>query len=140
MYLLKLRGLYDFIRKAKEASVYKSINLLSEIWNRFIENNQNCYKSSAIYIIHAKIYTDKFGIKFCLASDVNRKYDKRTKYSIPLGEFIVLHLMKQFTECGRNVTTDNFFTKTSVKINKNYLNLPSKTTEREYDTLFKQTV
>lgn len=50
--------------------------------------------------------------------DVNSKYiihgfpylgkDKRREYSILLGEFVVLKLMEPFTECGRNVTIDNF--------------------------------
>lgn len=55
--------------------------------------------------------------------DVNSKYiidgfpylgkDKRREYSILLGEFVVLKLMEPFTECGRNVTIDNF---TSVSL------------------------
>ena len=34
--------------------------------------------------------------------------------SYPLGEFVVLKLMEPFTRCGRNVTTDNFFTSVSL--------------------------
>ncbi|KAL2729418.1 piggyBac transposable element-derived protein 4-like [Vespula squamosa] len=34
--------------------------------------------------------------------------------SIPLGEFVVLKLVKPFTRCWRHVTMDNFFTSASL--------------------------
>lgn len=40
--------------------------------------------------------------------------DERRECSIPLGVFVVLKLMEPFTGCGRNVTTDNFFTSVSL--------------------------
>lgn len=60
--------------------------------------------------------------------DVNNKYiingfpylgkDERRKYLISLEEFIVLKLMESFTECIKNVITDNFF-RSGHKIAKN---------------------
>ena len=49
MTLLKLRGLYDLIRRA-ERSQRLRINkfaMLFTVWSQFIENSQNCYKSGA---------------------------------------------------------------------------------------------
>ena len=67
---------------------------------------------------------DKFGIKFWLASDVESKYivngfpylgkDEMRPSAIPLSDFVVLKLTEPFTGCGRNITTDNFFTSTSL--------------------------
>lgn len=44
--------------------------------------------------------------------------DERRKYLISLEEFIVLKLMESFTECIKNVITDNFF-RSGHKIAKN---------------------
>lgn len=113
--------------------------LISEIWDRFIENSQNCYKPGAYLTVDEQLFPtktrcrftqympnkpDKFGIKFWLASDVNSKYiingfpylgkDDNRQTTVPLGEFVVLKLMEPFTGCGRNVTMDNFFTSIPV--------------------------
>lgn len=34
--------------------------------------------------------------------------------SVSLGEFVALKLVEPFTQCWRNVTTDNFFTSSSL--------------------------
>jgi uncharacterized ubiquitin-like protein YukD len=72
---------------------------------------------------------DKFGIKFWLASDVKSKYlingfpylgkDESRDFETSLSEFVVLKLAKPFLGCGRNITTDNFFT--SVPLLRNLL-------------------
>ena len=47
MTLLKLSGLYNLIRRAKEADIGLRTNkfaMVSTVWGQFIENSQNCYK------------------------------------------------------------------------------------------------
>ncbi len=63
---------------------------------------------------------DKFGIKFWLATDVRSKYlisgfpylgkDETRPSGVPLNEFVVLNLVDNYVNCGRNITIDNFFT------------------------------
>ncbi|XP_033319032.1 uncharacterized protein LOC117216437 [Bombus bifarius] len=63
--------------------------LISTVWDKFIENSQNCYKPGANITIDKQLFPtkvrcrftqylpnkpDKFGIKFWLASDVQTKY------------------------------------------------------------------
>ncbi|XP_033178751.1 piggyBac transposable element-derived protein 4-like [Bombus impatiens] len=113
--------------------------MVSTVWDRFIENSQNCYKPGTYITVDEQLFPsktrcrftqympnkpDKFGIKFWLACDVNSKYtingfpylgkDKKRENSISLGEFVALKLMELFTGCGRNLTTDNFFTSASL--------------------------
>lgn len=113
--------------------------LISDIWYKFIENSQNCYKPGEHVTIDEQLFPtkarcrftqympnkpDKFGIKFWLASDVSTKYvingfpylgkDENRGTSSTLGEFVVLKLLEPFTGCGRSVTTDNFFTSASL--------------------------
>nr|XP_033199850.1 uncharacterized protein LOC117162111 [Bombus vancouverensis nearcticus] len=133
-----------FIRfdKKSERSQRLRINkfaMVSTVWDRFIENSQNCYKPGTYITVDEQLFPsktrcrftqymsnkpDKFGIKFWLACDVNSKYtinvfpylgkDKKRENSISLGEFVALKLMELFTGCGRNLTTDNFFTSASL--------------------------
>ena len=109
--------------------------LISKVWNKFVENSQNCYKPGAYITIDEQLFPtksrcrftqympnkpDKFGIKFWLASDVNSKYiingfpylgkDESRDPSVPLGEFVALKLVEPYTGRGRNITMDNFFT------------------------------
>lgn len=68
--------------------------------------------------------SDKFGIKFWLASDVKSKYvvhgftylgkTKMRPISILLTKSVVLKLIEPFSGCGRMVATDNFFTSSSL--------------------------
>ncbi|CAL7933005.1 unnamed protein product [Xylocopa violacea] len=113
--------------------------LISEVWCKFIENSQNCYKPGAYLSIDEQLFPtkarcrftqympnkpDKFGIKFWLVSDVSSKYivngfphlgkDEGRESSVPLGEFVTLKLAKPYTGHGRNITTDNFFTSVSL--------------------------
>ncbi|CAH2093562.1 unnamed protein product [Euphydryas editha] len=63
--------------------------LISEVWYKFIENSQNCYKPGEHVTINEQLFPtkarckftqnmpnkpDKFGIRFWLASDVSTKY------------------------------------------------------------------
>ncbi|XP_071871615.1 uncharacterized protein [Bombus fervidus] len=63
--------------------------LISTVWDKFIENNQNCYKPGANITIEEQLFptkarcsfkqhlsnnSDKFGIKFWLTFDVQTKY------------------------------------------------------------------
>lgn len=113
--------------------------LISEVWYKFIENSQNCYKPGAYLAIDEQLFPtkarcrftqympnkpDKFGIKFWLASDVSSKYivngfpylgkDEGRESSVPLGEFVTLKLAEPYTGHGKNITADNFFTSASL--------------------------
>lgn len=109
--------------------------LVSRVWNAFIKNSQNCYKPAANITVDEQLFptkarcrftqympnkSDKFGIKFWLASNVKSKYvvngfpylrkDEMRPISVSLAESVVLKLVEPFTGCSRTVTTDNFFT------------------------------
>ena len=63
---------------------------------------------------------DKFGLKYWLAADAKTKYlvkgflypgkHSERPDNTPVAEHVVTHLMQPFTNKGRNVTCDNFFT------------------------------
>ena len=109
--------------------------LISDIWNRFVDNSISCYKPGENITIDEQLFPtksrcrftqympnkpDKFGIKFWLAVDVESKYilnaipylgkDKSRPFTQRLSDNVVMTLMEPFVGKGRNVTTDNFFT------------------------------
>ncbi|KAL9905270.1 rhodopsin 4 isoform 1-T4 [Glossina fuscipes fuscipes] len=113
--------------------------LISNVWYKFMENSENCYKPGAYLAIDEQLFPtkarcrftqympnkpDKFGIKFWLASDVTSKYivhgfpylgkDEGRESSIPLGEFVTLKLAEPYTGHGRNIIVDNSFTSESL--------------------------
>lgn len=113
--------------------------LISNVWNPFIKNCQNCYAPGQNITIDEQLFPtkarckftqympnkpSKFGIKFWIATDLTSKYtinafpysgkNENKPASISLGEFVALKLIEPFTGCGRNVTTDNFFTSKSL--------------------------
>ncbi|KAL6418248.1 hypothetical protein ACFW04_012249 [Cataglyphis niger] len=113
--------------------------LVSEIWDKFIANSQACYQAGQNITVDEQLFStkarckfiqympnkpNKFGIKFWLASDVSSKYilngfpylgkDEQRPSSMLLSEHVVLKLAEPYTNCGRNVTTDNFFTSMSL--------------------------
>ncbi|CAK1592904.1 unnamed protein product [Parnassius mnemosyne] len=114
--------------------------LISQVWNRFIDNCISCYKPGENVTIDEQLFAtkvrcpfiqymankpDKFGIKFWLCVDVKSKYllnaypylGKDETRPQSLGQHIVMHLMEPFLNKGRNVTTDNFFTSVSLAQN-----------------------
>ena len=109
--------------------------LISDIWNRFVDNSISCYKPGDNITIDEQLFPtksrcrftqympnkpDKFGIKFWLAVDVESKYilnalpylgkDELRPPTERLSDNVVMTLMEPFMGKGRNVTTDNFFT------------------------------
>ncbi|XP_063764952.1 uncharacterized protein LOC134881497 [Eleginops maclovinus] len=109
--------------------------LVSEVWNRFVQNSIACYKpgseitvaeqllptkSQCPFTQHMPNKPDKYGIQFWLAVDVESKYmlngfpylgrDLSRSAAQSLGESVVLELMEPFLWKRRNVTTDSFFT------------------------------
>ncbi|GFQ81504.1 piggyBac transposable element-derived protein 4 [Trichonephila clavata] len=69
---------------------------------------------------------NKFGIKLWIASDVSSKYvlngfpylgkDEQRPSSMLLSEHVILKLVEPYTSCGRNITTDNFFSSMSISL------------------------
>lgn len=140
----KFKQILRFIRfdKRTERSRHLQTNkfaLVSEIWDKFIENSQACYQPGQNITVDEQLFPskarcrftqympnkpNKFGIKFWLASDVSSKYvlngfpylgkDEQQPSSMLLSEHVVLKLVEPYTGCGRNVTTDNFFTSMSL--------------------------
>ncbi|KAK2580001.1 hypothetical protein KPH14_010766 [Odynerus spinipes] len=140
----KFKQILRFIRfdKRTERSTLIRTNkfaLFSEIWDKFIENSQACYQPGQNITVDEQLFPtkarckfiqympnkpNKFGIKFWLASDVTSKYalngfaylekDEQRPSSMPLSEYVVLKLVEPYAGCGRNVTTDNFFTSMSL--------------------------
>lgn len=112
--------------------------LVSRVLNTFIKNCQNSYKTSANIILDEQLLSTKArcrfsqymlkksdeGIRFWLASDMKRKYvvngfpylgkEETKPISISLGKLVVLKLVEAFNGSGRNVTTDNCFTGSSL--------------------------
>ena len=118
--------------------------MVSEIWNRFIDNCVTCYKPGPNITVDEQLFPsksrcpftpymankpDKFGIKFWLAADTQSKYllnalpylgkDDNRPSNQPVAEHVVLSLVKPFVGKGRNITMDNFFTsrKLAEKLN-----------------------
>ena len=92
--------------------------LISTVWDKFIENSQNCYKSGANITIDEQLFLtkarcrftqylpnkpDKFGIKFWLASDVQTKYVVNgflyLALSVRAPNISGIHLMTGMDEC-----------------------------------------
>jgi len=109
--------------------------LVSEFWNKFIENCISYYKPSENITVDEQLYPtkvrcpflqymankpDKFGIKFWVLCDSTERFvlnaipylgkdDARPRNS-SLGEHVVLSLCTPYLNKGRNVTCDSFFT------------------------------
>ena len=112
-----------------------SIALISDIWNRFVDNSISCYKYGENITIDEHLFPtksccrftqymlnkpEKFDIKLWLAVDVESKNilnailylgkDQSRPSTQRLSDNVVMTLMELFTGIGRNVTTNNFFT------------------------------
>ncbi|KAF7640843.1 hypothetical protein LDENG_00010390, partial [Lucifuga dentata] len=106
--------------------------LVSEIWEKFVENSIACYKPGADITVDEQLFPtkarcsfiqyiaskpDKFGIKFWLAADVDTKYtvngapylgrDETHRPGQRLGGSVVLKMAEPYLGKGRNITTDN---------------------------------
>ncbi|XP_049440208.1 uncharacterized protein LOC125893527 isoform X1 [Epinephelus fuscoguttatus] len=104
--------------------------LISEVWDRLIQNSIACYNPGAEITVDEQLFPtksrcpfsrympnkpDKFGIKFWLAADVETKYmlngfpylgkDTTRPATQSPEESVVLKLMEPFVGKGRNVTT-----------------------------------
>jgi hypothetical protein len=126
---------FDFREQRAEKLKTDKFTFISTVWESFIANSQICYKPGEFITVDEQLFPtkarcrfiqympdkpSKFGIKFWLASDVKTKYvlngfpylgkDEKRNSETPLGEFVVLELMKPYTGKERTVTTDNFFT------------------------------
>lgn len=136
----RFRELIRFLRFDEKSSRAQRIPadkfaLISEIWNKFVENCLRCYRPCENITVDEQLLPskarckftqfmpnkpDKYGLKFWIAADVESKYicnafpylgkEEGRPDNQPLGEYVVLRLMGPFLNQGRNVTTDNFFT------------------------------
>ncbi|XP_055388036.1 piggyBac transposable element-derived protein 4-like, partial [Condylostylus longicornis] len=100
--------------------------LVSETWNAFMNNSQNCYKPGSSLTIDEQLFPtkarcrftqympnkpSKFGIKFWLVTDAENRYvlngfpylgkDNLRISSTPLHEYVVLKLVEPYLGCGR---------------------------------------
>ncbi|MBN3292581.1 PGBD4 protein, partial [Polypterus senegalus] len=112
---------------------------ISDIWQRFVQNCISSYNPGQHITVDEQLFPtkvrcpflqyitnkpDKFGIRFCIAADLETKYMcNATPYlgkdpSHPTGERlsedVVMNLMEPFLDKGRTVTTGNFFTSLSL--------------------------
>lgn len=110
--------------------------LVSEIWERFVQNSIACYKphitvdkqlfptkARCSFIQYIASKPDKFGIKFWLAADVGTKYmlnaapylgkDETRRPGQRLGDSVVLKMVEPYLGKCRNITTDSFFLRPS---------------------------
>jgi hypothetical protein len=133
---LKIMRFLRFDDKASRQNriISNKFAMADEIWTRFINNSQACYKPSAELTIDEQLLPcksrcpfiqfmpnkpDKFGIKFWLLCEVESKYvcngfpylgkDNLRAKDEQLGESVVKRLMEPYLKKGYHVTTDNFF-------------------------------
>ena len=108
--------------------------LISNIWNRFIENCILYYRPGANITVDKQLFPiksmcpftqymankpDKFGIKFWLAVNAESHYlvngflylgkDAQRPKNQSVSEYVVTKLAEPFLNEGRNITCDNFF-------------------------------
>jgi len=116
--------------------------LVSELWNKFVDNCLSYYKPSENLTVDEQLYPtkcrcpflqfmankpDKFGIKYWVLADSKERFvlnaipylgkDESRPSDVSLGEHVVMRLTEPYLNKGRNVSTDNFFT--SLKLANN---------------------
>ena len=128
------------LRKTRSARLQTGkFALISDIWNRFVDNSISHYKlgenitideqlsstkSRCMYTQYMPNKPDMFCIKFWLAVDVESKYilnaishldkDESCPSTQKLSDNVALTLMEPFVDKRRNFATDNFFTSFSL--------------------------
>ncbi|XP_073537704.1 uncharacterized protein [Phyllobates terribilis] len=115
--------------------------LFSTVWDRFIENCIACYKPGPYITVDEQLFPsktrcpftqympskpDKYGHKYWLTVDKRSKYlangfpylgkDDTRRAEDRLADHVVMKLLDPFLKKGRNVTTDNYFTKYGVDV------------------------
>ncbi|KAJ8888997.1 hypothetical protein PR048_008491 [Dryococelus australis] len=130
---------FDLKDQRSARLVKDKFDLVSEVWDSFIENCSLCYVLGANITVDEQLFPtnarckftqymankpDKFGMKFWLAADVGTKYlsngfpylgkDDNRPPNQSLSEHDVMKLMAPYLGKGRNVTMDNFFTSVSL--------------------------
>lgn len=126
---------FDIKATRSERLLQDKFALISEVWNRFINNCVSNYRPGSNITVDEQLFPtkcrckfiqymaskpDKFGIKFWLAVDVESKYllngfpylgkDETRPSDQSVSENVVLRLVEPYLDTGRNITTDNFFT------------------------------
>lgn len=126
---------FDIKSTRRERLKKDKFAMISEVWNRFVENCITCYKPGQNITIDEQLFPsktrcpftqyiaskpDKYGQKFWVAADLKTKYilnpfpylgkNEERDQSQRLSEFVVMKLIEPFQNMGRNVTVDNFFT------------------------------
>jgi hypothetical protein len=130
---------FDDKSSRRERLQVNKFALVSDMWDRFIDNCIRCYKPQVDVVVDEQLLAskcrcpftqympnkpDKFGIKFWMLVDAVSKYicnaipylgksDERPP-GTPLGQHVTLKLMHPFLNKGYNVTCDNFFTSLSL--------------------------
>ena len=82
-------------------------------------------KNRCLFIVYMPNKLDKFGIKFWLLVEVEKKYvvnlrlylepqEKESRQEVPLAQDVVLRLVSPMKSIGYNITTDKFFTSVAL--------------------------
>ena len=115
--------------------------MASSLWNPFIESCQKThvpgpyitfdeqllpYKARCRFLQYTPNKPDKFGIKFWMAVDAEKKYlfnsflyfwkDENRDTSVSLPKYVITKLMQPIFKRGCNITCDNFFTSLDIAL------------------------
>ena len=139
--LMEIKSFLRFDMKSdrRRHLVEDRLCLASSMWNCFIENSQKSYvpnvyltvdeqllsyKARCQFIQYVANEPDKFGLKFWMVVDNERKYlyngfpylgkDEIRDTSMSVPSNVVMKLMKPLFKHGYNVSCDNFFTSLDV--------------------------
>ena len=130
---------YDYKQIQSHRLATDKLALISTVWHTVVGNCLRHYRPGTNITVDEQLFptkarcrftqympnkSDKFGIKFWMAADVDTKYilhsipylgkDDSRPAGVKLGEHVVLQLIEPYRKTGRNVTTDNFFTSVNL--------------------------